>query len=874
MDSLDKVLDRITKETSVAFSFDRARFELFKYDARNFDLPLTDFLAQICKQYRLNYFEDKNHVIVLFDLFEDPRDLSVLGRGEPKKTYFGKPEKFNFPFTGKAIDKQSGETLPFVNVQVKGTSFGAAANVDGFFNLSRVPTDTSTLIVSYMGYDTKYIHLTPTTVTTNVTIEMTLASVQLQDVVITGQKEQAAAFQSNEKISMVKMTPAKIATLPNIGERDIFRSFQLMPGVSAANENSAGLYVRGGTPDQALVLYDGFTVYHVDHLFGFYSAFNYNALKDVQLYKGGFESKFGGRLSSVAEITGKEGNQRQFNMGGDISLLSGNIYAEFPIDKKTTVLLAARKSYRGPLYNKIFDTFNQSSQPAPAPGPGGPGGRFNNTNFGQTATSFFYDLNSKVTYKPTDKDVVSLSFYNGTDKMDNSRNQSAPSFGGMGGRSFSANITDLTRWGNTGASMKWSRQWTGTFYGHTLLSYSNYFSHRDRSNQTSITTTSGEQSIKMGTLEDNNLDDVTLKSYYEWRPNEKNTTEFGVSTTFNSISYTYSQNDTSTIIDKLDRGITATMYAQNRFRMMNNKLLVIPGLRGNYYSPTGKFYTEPRLSANYQLTQNISVKAATGRYYQFAKRVIREDLLQGSRDFWALADGDRLPVSYANHFIFGASYETDLLLFDVEAYYKQLYGLSEYSLRFTPSFGQVRYNESFYQGTGETTGIDFLLQKKVGRYSGWVGYTLSQTLNTFPVYQEQPYLASQHVNHEFKTINFYKVGQWDFSLTWLFASGKPYTAPTGSYTVELVDGTTNTFNSVSAKNGLRLPDYHRMDIAVSYHWTNRNGATNSLGFSFFNVYNRKNVWYKEFQIASDQLIETDIHYLGFTPNVTLSLKLR
>lgn len=872
-DPLDAVLDKISKATGVQFEYNREKFSKFKHEGRHFALPLKEFLDLICKENRLNYFVNDKGVIVIFNKLEDPREIMVLNREKPKEVVYvntGGPTKFNFPLTGKVIDQQSGEMLPFVNVTVKGTTLGTASNVDGFFNLLRVPTDTSSVVFSYMGYEPRVVRLRPDLPVNNVIVELVQSATQLQNITITGQREQEAAMQSNERISLVKMNPAKLLTLPNIGERDIFRSFQLMPGVSAAHENSAGLYVRGGTPDQALVLYDGFTVYHVDHLFGFYSAFNYNALKDVQLYKGGFEAKFGGRMASVAEITGKEGNQKEFNIGGDISLLSANLFTEIPINKKLTLLAAGRRSYRGPIYNKIFASFTESSSPPQQAGPG-PGGRFNRPDFAQTVQSYFYDLNSKLTYRPNERDLFSWSVYNGTDEMDNSRDISRPSFGG--GTGFNSSTTDITRWGNTGTSVKWSRRWSDVFYGNTLVSYSRYFNVRDRSSSSVVTNESDEeQTIKTGTLEDNYLNDFSLKSDYEWKRSPKDVLEFGTQITFNDVRYKYAQTDTSTVIDKHDRGGTYTFYAQDRVRL-SEKLLLVPGIRANYYSITGKPYVEPRLSSNYQLTKNVTLKAAMGRYYQFTRRVLREDVLQGSREFWTMSDGSRLPVSYADHFIVGMSYENSDYLFDVEAYRKDLHGLSEYSLRFTPSFGSVSYEESFYTGSGQTNGIDFLLQKKAGHFNGWIGYTLSRTVNTFPIYQEKPYLASQNVSHEFKTVNIYKKGNWDFSITWIFASGKPYTAPTGLYDVNLLDGKTNRFYSVTAKNALRLPDYHRMDVAITYHWPNRAGSLNSVGLSFFNVYNRQNVWYREFTVSYLDLVQTDIHYMGFTPNLTVSLKL-
>ena len=272
-----------------------------------------------------------------------------------EQPFTGKPTRSNFNLTGRVIDGITGETLPFASISVKNTRIGGQTNVDGLFTLLKVPSDTVTIETTYIGYIKRKIQLTPNHNYDNFIIELDAADAMLEEVVVAGEKTEVV--KANEVVGMIKMTPKNIAKLPNVGERDPFRAFQLMPGVSASNESSSGLYVRGGTPDQTLVLYDGFTVYHVDHLFGFFSAFNYNAIKDIQLYKGGFDSKFGGRISGVAEITGKDGNKNTFNAGADVSLLSVNGYIETPIGKNTTFLVAARRSYKGPLYNKIFKKF-------------------------------------------------------------------------------------------------------------------------------------------------------------------------------------------------------------------------------------------------------------------------------------------------------------------------------------------------------------------------------------------------------------------------------------------------------------------------------------------------------------------------------------
>jgi hypothetical protein len=370
-----------------------------------------------------------------------------------QKTYFGPPADFNFTLTGIIRDKGTGEALPFATIRIQGTTNGSSSNADGYFTLLKVPTDTSTLIVQYLGYETQPVFLTPLSPKKNMGIDLKPRSQILNEVKVTAYKDDVV-FVKKAEVSTIKLTPLKIEQLPSIGEKDIMRSLHLMPGVSASNESSSGLYVRGGTPDQNLVLYDGFTVYHVDHLYGFFSAFNTNALKDRQLYKGGFESRFGGRISSVTEITSKDGNQKKVNFGFDVSMLSTNMFAEIPIGKKFSSFIAFRKSYQGSIYNLIFKKFNKSPvENAPDIGTG-PGRKFSQSN---EIASYFYDLNGKFTYKPTDKDVISLSIFNGIDKLDNSFASEIPSFGQFNAN-FSMNSVDLTKYGNVSSSLKWSRK--------------------------------------------------------------------------------------------------------------------------------------------------------------------------------------------------------------------------------------------------------------------------------------------------------------------------------------------------------------------------------------------------------------------------------
>lgn len=770
--------------------------------------------------------------------------------------------------SGVVKDIETGETLPFATIILKGTTKGTTANADGYFTLFDIPSEASTIEISFMGYKTTLLELKAGLDLKNLEISLESSATLLEDVVISAEKKSLMRSQS-DKVSVVQFSPKEIAKLPSIGEKDIFRAFQLLPGVSASNEGNAGLFVRGGTPDQNLVLYDGFVVYHVDHLYGMFSAFNTNAIKDVRLYKGGFESKYGGRISSVMEITGKDGNENKFNFGGDLGLISGNVFLETPIGNKVTVLAAARRSWKSPLYNDIFEKLDTEAEEEPAQQ------QQQNPRFGNrtveenTPTSYFYDMNAKVTYRPSSKDKISFCFFNGEDFVDASSdiNRAATGF------QVSGNNNDITEWGSLGLSGTWSRKWNDVIYSNFLVSKSNYFSNRTLTTTRNITNDLDETTeITQGSVEDNELSDFTVKLDNEIKLGPNNEIGLGFQMSNYKVDYNYALNDTISIQDRNDEGELLSVYAQDKIKI-GEKLTFLPGIRVSNYSATNKIYYEPRASLNYKITDNIRAKGAWGHYNQFANRIIRNDLTSGSRDFWVLADDETVPVSFSEHFIAGVGYETNDYLFEIEAYYKKFEGLSEYSLQFTPSFNNVNFDEFFYEGTGYSRGIEFLAQKKLGKFTGWMGYTLGEVIYNFPQYGTNDFFANHDSTHEFKIVGMCKLNNWTFAANWIYATGKPYTQPLGGYSITFPDGSTEDFINIGDRNTSRYPDYHRLDFSVTHDYNIGKKSKGSINFSLFNLYNRKNIWYKNFEIEEGDLIETNVNLLGFVPSITASFKL-
>ncbi len=883
--SFDEVLTAISSKYAYTFKYDTLALRKTNVSIDLTDKTVEEALNLIISKnkLKLNFIKNTSGEFEIFNpSIKKNKSISAKPVNSAIQNKDIKATRSNFTLTGHVVDLQSGERLPFTSISVKGLAkLGTTTNVDGYYTISNVPSDTVMLFVSYVGYLNKTVRLQPTDNVNDFIIKLEASSEELEELVVSAEKTEV--IKANEVVGMIKMTPRNIAKLPNIGERDPFRAFQLMPGISASNESSAGLYVRGGTPDQTLVMYDGFTVYNVDHLFGFFSAFNYNAIKDIQLYKGGFDARFGGRISAVAEITGKQGNSNKLNAGIDVSLLSANAYIEAPIGKKLTFLLAARRSYKGPLYNKIFTKFtsNAISQQQQ-----GPGRRDRNTVLSsQTAASYFYDLNAKLTYHPTKKDILAISTFNGIDNMDNSATNTQ-SFGGRGGQPQAIDVnsttTDLAKWGNTGASFKWSRKWSEYFYSNSLMSYSNYFSERDNSRNLSFNRNGVIENQRLGRLETNSLSDLSAKLDFEYKLNPKNQLEFGAMFTQNTIDFNYTQNDTLTILNRNDKGQVINFYAQSKMQLLNGKLQIIPGLRLTNFNVTAKNYLEPRFSFNYNLMSKLKLKGALGTYYQFVKQINREDISVGNRNFWILADGSNLPVTKSNHIIIGASYEAPKYLFDVEFYQKQNSGISEYTLRFVPQINQgggprggggLKVSETFFNGRETIQGVDILIQRKYGDFNGWLGYTLAQATRRIAAFSDKPYYSDQDVRHQFKAVGLYKIKSFDLAATFIYATGRPYTSILGAYQLTLLDGTTKDFTNPSDKNAQRFIPYQRLDLSATYNF-----KRGSIGASIFNTLNRTNVWYKRFEIIREQGVSslqvTDVTYLGITPNVTLSLKIK
>ena len=777
-----------------------------------------------------------------------------------------------------------GSVLPGATVHIFGTRLTTTTEGDGRYTLAftHVPARL-TVVVDLDNYrgDDRVVEIDGPLTTT---VDFTLTPAFASEVVVIAE---VPMLNTADDISRIRLAPEQIAVLPSLGERDIFRAFQLLPGVSGSHETSSGLYVRGGTPDQNRIEYDGFRVYHVDHLFGYFSAFNMDAVEKVELSKGGFEAQHGGALSSVMQITGKSGRLNRAAGSVGASLLSFNGTVETPLlNHKGSALLAVRRSFQGPLYNRILNLFdnNAATWRAQSTGPrGGAGGRF--ATFDSQPSSNFYDINGKVLLNRSPDETMFLSLYRGNDNLDNSRSLELPE--GLLDRlrergidpaergldlNSSFDITDVRDSGNIGVGFVWSRQWNSRVQSDVSLGYSRFNDVRDRSARVG--------SNNNPAAEDNSVEDLAFKASVPITLGVGHTLEGGIEVTSNDIAYGFQsgaigprggETPLADVLNQSEQGRLTALFLQDRW-LLGSRLLVVPGVRLTRFDRTSTSYTEPRLAATYFVSDRFKLKAAAGRYHQFTNRITREDVLQGNREFWSLANGTTVPVAQATHLIGGGAYERGDLLIDVEVFTKDLSDLTQFAPRLTTASDEIDYDDFFYHGEGTVRGGEVLVQKRTGRHTGWVAYTLSKVEELFPGLEPDPFPATHDQRHELKIVNLFEVGKWHLSETWVYASGKPYTEPVGLEPVALPFGGTIDRVVAGAKNGSRLPDYHRLDLALSREVPLGDSRRGIFSLTLFNAYNRQNTWYKEFNVVEGEIVENNIQLMGLTFNASLSVK--
>ncbi len=761
--------------------------------------------------------------------------------------------------SGYVKEESSGESLLGANVYIKETLKGTTSNQYGFYSIT-IPQGTVTLVVTYLGFKTVEISLIlDKDIRQNINLSSSI--IETKEVNINAEREDRNV-QSTE-MGRQKIDVEKIKTLPAfLGEVDILKSIQLLPGVSSSGEGNSGFYVRGGGPDQNLILLDEANVYNASHLFGFFSVFNADAIQNVTLTKGNMPANYGGRLASVLDIQMKEGNNKTFHGQGGLGFVSSRLTLEGPIKKDTgSFIISARRTFIDLFFGPPF--ISKSSD-------------FSGNKY------FFYDLNAKANYRLSDKDRIFLSGYFGRDVF----NFKSPN----------SDFFVKVPWGNATATARWNHLFSNKLFLNTSLIYTNYkFEFEGGQNEFSFKLFSG-------------ITDYNLKEDFTWLPNIKNTVKFGAQYIFHVFvpsNATARSGEVSFDIGKILRQYAhdAAIYFNDEYEI-NDKWLINVGLRLTYFQQVGPFdryvidpisgvandtikyspgenvqhyqHLEPRFALRYSINHLSSLKASVSQNYQYVHLAslssisLPTDTWVPSSDKVKPQSGIQYALGYFRNFGLN-SYESS-----VEVYYKTMENQIEYQEGFLPE-NTVNSNldNYFVAGKGWSYGAEFFLKKSKGKFNGWVGYTLAWTKRKFPdLNNGKTFFPKYDRRHDISVVLSYELNKrWTFGATWEYSTGNLNTFPERVF---LLSNGDILEDYGGQRNNYRLKAYHRMDVSATLKGKPHKKFENSWNFSIFNVYNRYNPYIiyfdKTFSADVITIQAKQISLFPIIPSVTYNFK--
>ncbi|QNH61602.1 TonB-dependent receptor [Hymenobacter sediminicola] len=737
--------------------------------------------------------------------------------------------------SGYVRDGATGENLIGVAVVNPSTGQGTATNTYGFYSLTlpeATAADSVQLLVSYLGYE-RSRWATPATRSATHDFRLRAVSSELGEVQVIGSQATEERIERTTRMGTINVPIAQIKSLPKLfGETDVLKVLQLLPGVQSGGEGQTGLYVRGGSPDQNLILLDGTPVYNASHLFGFFSVFNADALNNVELIKGGFPARYGGRLSSVLDISMKEGNMQEFHGEGAIGIVASKITLEGPIKKDTaSFIVSARRTY--------LDILAQPFIKAQLAADGGNG----------SIGYFFHDLNAKLNWKVSSRDRLYLSAYTGYDKFYARIRDNASR-----GNDYSRSEANLG-WGNLTSALRWNRVVNNQLFMNTHFTYSKYQFNIGQEDEQRYTNNGQDRTDKYSLRYFSNIRDFSLKTDFDYVPSPDHYIRFGGQYTLHSFrpgalqqkdNFTNEENQIN--LGTRTMASEASLYAEDDYRL-TDRLKVNGGLRLNAFLVRGTLYpsVEPRVAARFLLTEDWALKAAYARTTQYI-HLLTNSGIGLPTDLWVPATPTIKPQR-AQQLSVGAArtvrFKDEDYELSFESYYKPMQNLIEY--REGASFlGTVDsdWENKVTSGKGWAYGGEFFLQKKTGRTTGWIGYTLAWSKRRFPdLNQGRIYPYKYDRRHDISVVAIHKFSPTlTLSGTWVYGTGNATTLSQGRFLL----GPYQEFEDYGERNSYRMRAYHRFDLDLSKTKKKKWGeVVNS--FSIYNVYSRRNPYYLYFQ---------------------------
>lgn len=745
--------------------------------------------------------------------------------------------------SGYVKDKATGEVLIGANIYNVDEQNGTSTNNYGFFSYT-TSRDSVDLVVSYVGYQSERIQL-DLEKDVQLNIELT-AGEELGEVVVTGEQP----IEEETQMSSVTVPLEQIKSMPQIlGEVDVMKALQMVPGVQSGTEGTSGLYVRGGGPSQNLILLDGVPIYNASHLFGFVSVFNADAINNVELIKGGFPARYGGRLSSVVDITMKEGNKEELKGSGSIGLLASKLTLDGPLSDNTTFLVSGRRTYIDLLARPLIKAQSEGDA---------------------VAGYYFYDFNAKINHRFSSSDRLYFSSYFGHDKA---YSRSESSYTNQDTQFYSKDEFGL-KWGNMITSLRWNHIYNPQLFSNAMLTYSRYkfdvYNTMLEEEQTDGKTTRyrTENRYLSG------INDVAAKVDFDYLPSPIHSIKFGASATrhrFNPGVYAYSSSteSDSTMGDQKTASTELFVYAEDNMEL-TDRLKVNAGLHVSGYSVNNEFYysIEPRVSFNYMLPTKIALKGSYARMTQYI-HLLTNTGIGLPTDLWVPAT-DRVRPQRAHQVALGLAKTIEGLEVSLEGYYKTMDNLITYKEGASYLSFQGDWQDQVVLGQGTSYGAELFVQKKVGKWSGWLGYTLSWNTRQFDeVNFGEPFPYKYDRRHDVNLVVSYSPHKGlEFSANWVYGTGNAVTLPTSRYPAA---GNGGTIKNYEGRNGFRMPAYHRLDLNVS--WTkDKSWGQRTWTVGVYNGYNHKNPFFIDIESRGDGRQFVQYSLFPIIPSVTYSFQ--
>jgi hypothetical protein len=750
--------------------------------------------------------------------------------------------------SGNIIDANTGEKLPNASIRnIDNIQNGLISNEYGYFSIN-ISGQTS-FQFSFAGYQSEVLKF-------GILSKDTFVIVKLKETILETVEINASnhdnTYERRTQMSQIDLSIKVIKAIPSLGgEADPLKALTLMPGAKFGNEGSAGLYVRGGTPDQNLILLDDAIVYNPAHLFGFISVFNTDALKKVELLKGGVPARYGGRAGSVTNILMREGNNQKKTREFGIGLLSSKLLIEGPFKSdKTSYLFSARTSYYD--LPNIFQTIG-----------------YLKSKSGELLTYRFYDINAKVNHAINEKEHIFVSFYHGNDMYN----------------VYSKNIGQKDKlglnWNNTTLTTRYTKILSPKLFFKSTFNLSRYSFNI-------LTTSEVSTNIKRKIKNTSTIFDIAAKGQYDYFPNDVHHIKMGVEATqhfYNPGRINISENSQTVVSLTHNAGLFETaVYIEDEIKP-TDRFSTQVGLRLSSAISTNKsyFFPEPRLALRWQMTEKSALKASYNLMAQYS-HLLTSNSVGLANDVWVPAN-KYVPPQYVHQFAVGWGYSLDEgnIELSLEAYYKSLKNQIDFQegANVTLNLSKNWWELIEKNGIGKAYGTEFLIQKKSGKWQGWIGYTLSWNFRQFDNINKGKIFPFRYDRrHEFSIVNIWKrPSGWDFSATWVYATGNAATVVVARHNPPLGSALNIPESEIivlSERNAYRMPNFHRLDMGWQKKSLNKKGREKTWGFGAYNAYNRLNPFYitlGEVSVGQSfeyQLIQKSL--LPIVPYISYSLK--